>query len=95
MKKHPNGGPTSSTNNLVCAQVSTYYCPSDRGAPAFWKGDPYYRARGNYVANYGPLLLFTDPAAGDPRVGPFGWTFSGGFGAGNGVGFHRRRSRRD
>jgi prepilin-type processing-associated H-X9-DG protein len=54
----PNGGPTSSTANLVCAQVPTYFCPSDRGSPSYWEGDPYYRSRGNYVVNWGNT---TDP----------------------------------
>ncbi len=54
----PNGGPTSSTSNLVCAQIPAYLCPSDRGGPAFWEGDVYYRARGNYVVCWGNT---TDP----------------------------------
>lgn len=58
----PNGGPTSSTTNLVCAQVPIYFCPSDRGSPAYWEGDPYYRSRGNYVANWGNT---TDPGPGN------------------------------
>ena len=67
----PNGGPTSSTTNLVCAQVPTYYCPSDRGSQAYWKGDPYYRARGNYVVNYGNT---TDPGPGNlTAFAPFGY----------------------
>jgi prepilin-type processing-associated H-X9-DG protein len=54
--------------------MSLYYCPSDRPG-AIWQGDNYWRARGNYVVNYGPQLLFT------PGVhnAPFGWTSSGGF----------------
>src|SRR5947209_3068909 len=54
----PNGGPTSSLNNLVCAQVKSYFCPADRGSPAYWEGDAYYRSRGNYVVNWGNT---TDP----------------------------------
>ena len=54
----PNGGPTRSLGNLVCAQVPLYLCPSDRPGPAYWEGDPYYRARGNYVVNWGNV---TDP----------------------------------
>jgi prepilin-type N-terminal cleavage/methylation domain-containing protein len=66
----PNGGPTSSTTNLVCAQVKTYFCPADRGSPAFWKGDSYYRSRGNYVVNWGNN---TDPGSGDPPYAPFSY----------------------
>jgi prepilin-type N-terminal cleavage/methylation domain-containing protein len=68
----PNGGPTNSTNNLVCAQVPSYFCPSDRGGPAFWEGDPYYRSRGNYVVNWGNT---TDPGpANAATYAPFSYT---------------------
>jgi prepilin-type N-terminal cleavage/methylation domain-containing protein/prepilin-type processing-associated H-X9-DG protein len=68
-----NGGPTSSLNNLVCAQVKIYFCPSDRGAagPVYWKGDPYWRARGNYVVNWGNT---TDPGPANQSVyAPFSY----------------------
>jgi prepilin-type N-terminal cleavage/methylation domain-containing protein/prepilin-type processing-associated H-X9-DG protein len=73
----PNGI-ANTTNGLVAQPQKVYYCPSDR-PNAIWQGDQYWRARGNYVANYGPNLLFT-PTSTDPRTGPFGWTYSGGFG---------------
>jgi prepilin-type N-terminal cleavage/methylation domain-containing protein len=67
----PNGGPTSSPANLVCAQVKTYFCPADRGSPAYWEGDPYYRSRGNYVVNWGNT---TDPGPGNQSVyAPFSY----------------------
>ena len=48
-------------------KISTYLCPSDRGGPAYWMGDAYYRARGNYAVNYGnvrdPINTTTVPAA--------------------------------
>jgi len=76
----PNGpNPTSTVTGLVVNTPKVYYCPSDRPG-AIWQGDKYYRARGNYVANYGPNLLFT-PTTTDPRIGPFGWLSSNGFGA--------------
>jgi prepilin-type N-terminal cleavage/methylation domain-containing protein/prepilin-type processing-associated H-X9-DG protein len=56
----------------VCAQlVPMYYCPSDRPG-AYWQGDSYWRARGNYVVNWGPI---TQPwTGGMPTVqAPFGW----------------------
>lgn len=61
----PNGGPTNSTTNLVANQVSTYLCPSDRGGPAYWQGDPYTRARGNYVVCWGNT---TDPVSPAPST---------------------------
>jgi prepilin-type N-terminal cleavage/methylation domain-containing protein len=68
----PNGGPTSSLSNLVCAQVSTYFCPSDRGTPAYWEGDPYWRARGNYAVNWGNT---TDPGPGGASIyAPFSYS---------------------
>jgi len=68
----PNGGPTSSLTNLVCAQVTTYFCPSDRGSPAYWEGDPYWRARGNYAVNWGDT---TDPGpANHSPSAPFSYT---------------------
>ncbi len=77
----PNGnGGNSQSVGLSVTPIKTYYCPSDRPG-AIWTGDAYNRARGNYVVNYGPNLLFTVPGttAGSNLVGPFGWTSSGGF----------------
>ncbi|QEL15782.1 DUF1559 domain-containing protein [Limnoglobus roseus] len=79
----PNGnGGNSQPTGLVVTAVKTYYCPSDR-PNAIWMGDAYYRARGNYVGNYGPNLLFTPPGttSDSQRLGVFGWISSGGFGA--------------
>jgi prepilin-type N-terminal cleavage/methylation domain-containing protein len=74
----PNGGPTSAITNLVCSQVATYFCPSDRGGggPAYWEGDAYYRSRGNYVVNYGNV---TDPqpAPLPAAYAPFGYSDAG------------------
>ncbi|MBO0697749.1 MAG: DUF1559 domain-containing protein [Zavarzinella sp.] len=72
----------NTTNGLVTQRQKVYYCPSDR-PNAIWQGDQYWRARGNYVVNYGPNLLFTPPGATpeSQRLGPFGWLKSGGFGA--------------
>jgi prepilin-type N-terminal cleavage/methylation domain-containing protein/prepilin-type processing-associated H-X9-DG protein len=68
----PNGGPTNSTANLVASQVPTYLCPSDRGSPAFWQGDPFTRARGNYVVCWGNT---TDPVTTVPgNVAIFSYT---------------------
>jgi prepilin-type N-terminal cleavage/methylation domain-containing protein/prepilin-type processing-associated H-X9-DG protein len=67
----PNGGPTNSITNLVCAQVPNYLCPSDRTGPAYWKGDPYYRSRGNYVVNWGNT---TDPGPAQSVYAPFSYS---------------------
>ena len=42
----------SATTGIVATLVGAYYCPSDRG-PTLWKGDNYWRARGNYMVNFG------------------------------------------
>jgi prepilin-type processing-associated H-X9-DG protein len=54
-----------------------YYCPSDR-VNAIWKGDPYYRARGSYVINWGNMTVprnAQDPVQ-NPANGyaPFGYS---------------------
>jgi len=42
------------TVNGLCAQtIPLYYCPSDRPG-AYWKGDSFYRVRGNYAVCWGP-----------------------------------------
>jgi prepilin-type N-terminal cleavage/methylation domain-containing protein/prepilin-type processing-associated H-X9-DG protein len=70
---------TNSTNGSYCKSAPIYYCPSDRPG-ALWKGDPYWRARGSYVINWGEFKVPhpKTPAqmeADDERVrlAPFGW----------------------
>src|SRR5581483_8974681 len=56
----------------VCANISPmYYCPSDRPG-ARWTDDTYWRARGNYMVNWGPA---TRPWTAPPTAkAPFGYT---------------------
>jgi prepilin-type N-terminal cleavage/methylation domain-containing protein/prepilin-type processing-associated H-X9-DG protein len=68
---------TNATTGLVTQPMKVYYCPSDR-PNALWKGDIYWRVRGNYVVNFGSEYLFNPTNLAD---GPFGWVSSGGFGA--------------
>ncbi len=42
----------NSTTGLCAQFTDAYFCPSD-GGPRYWKGDAYWRTRGNYVANFG------------------------------------------
>jgi prepilin-type N-terminal cleavage/methylation domain-containing protein/prepilin-type processing-associated H-X9-DG protein len=51
------------TTGLCTQPVSLYYCPTDRPG-ALWQGDTYWRARSNYVVNWGPNV---------PGAAPFGW----------------------
>jgi len=67
----------NTTNGIYAKPSPLYYCPSDRPG-AIWKGDPYWRARGNYVINWGNMTVprnAGDPAQ-DPSLGyaPFGYT---------------------
>jgi len=42
----------NSLSGIIATPIALYYCPSDRPG-AIWEGDPYWRARGNYVVNWG------------------------------------------
>jgi prepilin-type N-terminal cleavage/methylation domain-containing protein/prepilin-type processing-associated H-X9-DG protein len=68
---------TSSTNGIYAKPVPLYYCPSDR-PDALWKGDVFWRARGNYVVNWGnqkvPFQASDPLQALSLGVGPFGYT---------------------
>lgn len=70
----PNNTITN-THNGVCSSTSkVYYCGSNR-QDAKWQGDQYWRARGNYVINWGTVrmpLLGAMPAAYSP------WGFTDG-----------------
>jgi prepilin-type N-terminal cleavage/methylation domain-containing protein/prepilin-type processing-associated H-X9-DG protein len=60
----------SSLTGVVCSQSPVYFCPSDRPG-AYWRGDVYWRSRGNYVLNYGYV---TQPWSWTPTSNaPFGW----------------------
>jgi len=48
----PNCAQDTTTATPTSANVSIYYCPSDRPGAA-WTADPYFYRRGNYVANMG------------------------------------------
>ena len=68
-----------STTGSYAQTVPIYYCPSDRPG-ALWKGDPYWRARGNYAINWGNFRvphtksLAQMEAAGERvALAPFGW----------------------
>ena len=64
-------------NGIYYKTAPLYYCPSDR-VGAVWQGDPYWRARGNYVVNWGNQRVPINTA--DPLqalalgVAPFGYT---------------------
>jgi prepilin-type processing-associated H-X9-DG protein len=70
------GGGNASTANLngpTGKTVSLYYCPSDRkNAVLVATGDPYFRARGNYHVNFGPVT-FPNTTNQAQAWGPFGF----------------------
>lgn len=59
----------------VCATpIPLYYCPSDRGSPAFVTHDEFWRVRANYVVSWGPKPFQTLPAAPNFDIrAPFGF----------------------
>ena len=63
------------THTGICSTTSkVYFCGSNR-PNAKWQGDQYYRARGNFVLNWGPVtmpVLGVMPAAYSP------WGFTDG-----------------
>jgi prepilin-type N-terminal cleavage/methylation domain-containing protein/prepilin-type processing-associated H-X9-DG protein len=67
---------TNSLNGVYAKTAPQYYCPSDRPG-ALWKGDIWWRARGNYVINWGNMTVPYNPA--DPvqnpakGIAPFGY----------------------
>lgn len=56
----------NATTGLCTQFVDGYFCPSDQGNMR-WKGDAYWRSRGNYVANFG----YTAGATTDLKSAPF------------------------
>jgi prepilin-type N-terminal cleavage/methylation domain-containing protein/prepilin-type processing-associated H-X9-DG protein len=67
----------NTTNGIYAKTAPLYYCPSDRPG-ALWQGDIYWRARGNYVINWGNMADPYNPSdpAQSPALGiaPFGYT---------------------
>ncbi len=67
---------TGTTNGIYAKTAPLYYCPSDR-PNAIWQGDIYWRARGNYVINWGNQAVPFNPgdANQNPALGiaPFGY----------------------
>jgi len=80
-KKHFHEEPNTyklSTKGIYASTAPIYYCASDRPG-AIWRGDDYWRARGNYAVNWGNLKVPHDrtlaqmEAAGQTALAPFGW----------------------
>jgi prepilin-type N-terminal cleavage/methylation domain-containing protein/prepilin-type processing-associated H-X9-DG protein len=66
-------------NGVYCKTAPIYYCPSDRPG-AMWQGDRYWRARGNYVINWGQYRVPHDKSVADVEadgkgvpLAPFGY----------------------
>lgn len=54
---------------LITTKVPLYYCPSNAGLQ-IWQADTYWRARGNYVVNWGNG---DSASAQATTLAPFGW----------------------
>jgi prepilin-type N-terminal cleavage/methylation domain-containing protein/prepilin-type processing-associated H-X9-DG protein len=69
----PNNLGNSTLTGPESIAVPTYYCPTDR-FPAYAKGDQYWRVRGNYVLNWGPVAYQLRQGQSKPSsFAPFGW----------------------
>lgn len=68
----------NTTDGIYAKPIPIYYCPSDRPG-ALWKGDKFWRARGNYALNWGHFMAPHDrslaamEADGKGALSPFGW----------------------
>ena len=58
----------NATTGVIAQQFNLQFCPSDRGK-AFWKGDPYWRSRQNYVVNMG----WKNAPSAQLKIAPFGF----------------------
>jgi prepilin-type N-terminal cleavage/methylation domain-containing protein/prepilin-type processing-associated H-X9-DG protein len=69
-KKHFYEGPVNTVVNtydgVYAKQESIYYCPSDRPG-AMWRGDQYWRCRGNWVLNWGQVAMNAAPPYNPPN----------------------------
>ena len=70
---------SNSTNGIYASTAPIYYCASDRPG-ALWKGDPAWRARGNYAINWGHFMVphtesleAAEAAGRSVALAPFGW----------------------
>lgn len=60
-------------DGVMSRQSPIYFCPSDRGR-AFYQGDPWWRTRGNYAVNWGPIKQPVEWRFPRPTVrAPFGY----------------------
>jgi prepilin-type N-terminal cleavage/methylation domain-containing protein len=55
------------TTGVYAKPESIYYCPSDRPG-AMWRGDPYWRCRGNWVLNWGQVAMNAAPPYNPPNA---------------------------
>jgi prepilin-type N-terminal cleavage/methylation domain-containing protein len=71
-----SAGPTNTVAGTFSGALSIpnplYYCPSDRPG-AMWQGDTYWRTRGNYSLNWGPVRQPNSGTA-PTTYSPFGYT---------------------
>jgi prepilin-type N-terminal cleavage/methylation domain-containing protein/prepilin-type processing-associated H-X9-DG protein len=68
---HDGGRIDQNNTTGACTQTpGIYYCPSDRPG-ALWKGDSYWRARSNYMVNWGNVAA---NGTSTTSRAPFGWT---------------------
>jgi prepilin-type N-terminal cleavage/methylation domain-containing protein len=61
-------------NGITSLKVPIYYCPSDSaGHTGYFRGDAFWRVRGNYVCNWGPVVYLIGAGETQPSAwAPFG-----------------------
>jgi prepilin-type N-terminal cleavage/methylation domain-containing protein len=60
----------NTTDGIYAKPVPLYYCPSDRPG-ALWRGDKYFRARGNYVINWAQIAVTNCERSVPPPCPPY------------------------
>jgi len=70
----PNNTIVNTHNGICSTSTKVYFCGSNR-QDAKWQGDQYWRARGSYVLNWGPVRM---PAQGALPAANAPWGYTDG-----------------
>src|SRR5262245_39576305 len=58
---------------VTSTKMVLYYCPSDGGHTGYFRGDAFWRVRGNYQCNWGPVVYLIGANEEPPQSwAPFG-----------------------
>ena len=63
----------NTSQGITSLKIPLYYCPSDGGKTGYTKGDSFWRAKGNYECNWGPVVYLIGASDPPPTAwAPFG-----------------------